>query len=106
MYHNMSNCSFLSQLIHSQTSTMPLLLINLSSICLVFFFVYIARSIYLWQRLRHIPGPPSAAWTIWWQLSGAMSGRYHERLKDAADTHGSLSSHHTIIHTPKINSRF
>ncbi|EGR50279.1 uncharacterized protein TRIREDRAFT_105768 [Trichoderma reesei QM6a] len=69
---------------------MPLLLINLSSICLVFFFVYIARSIYLWQRLRHIPGPPSAAWTIWWQLSGAMSGRYHERLKDAADTHGPL----------------
>ncbi|OTA00524.1 hypothetical protein A9Z42_0006740 [Trichoderma parareesei] len=69
---------------------MPLLLINLSSICLVFFFAFIARSIYLWQRLRHIPGPPSAAWTIWWQLSGAMSGRYHERLKDAADTHGPL----------------
>ncbi|TFB02282.1 hypothetical protein CCMA1212_005667 [Trichoderma ghanense] len=62
----------------------------LSNISLVFLLVFLARRIYLWQRLRHIPGPPSAAWTIWWQLSGAMSGRYHERLKEAADTYGPL----------------
>ncbi|PTB68170.1 cytochrome P450 [Trichoderma citrinoviride] len=69
---------------------MPLMTVNLSAICLILLFAFLARRIYLWQRLRHIPGPPSAAWTIWWQLSGAMSGRYHERLKEAADTYGPL----------------
>ncbi|KAL6876781.1 cytochrome P450 [Trichoderma novae-zelandiae] len=71
---------------------MPLITISLPNLCLIFLlvFVFLARQIYLWQRLRHIPGPTSAGWTIWWQLSGAMSGRYHERLKDVADTYGPL----------------
>ncbi|KFA48553.1 hypothetical protein S40293_00417, partial [Stachybotrys chartarum IBT 40293] len=48
------------------------------------------RKIHLWYRLRHIPGPSSAAWSIWWQLSGALGGQYHERLKEAADEYGPL----------------
>ncbi|KAL7811228.1 cytochrome P450 [Trichoderma aethiopicum] len=69
---------------------MTLITVNLSTIFLLLLFIFLARRIYLWQRLRHIPGPPGAGWTIWWQLSGAMSGRYHERLKEAADTYGPL----------------
>ncbi|KAF5020104.1 hypothetical protein F66182_7867 [Fusarium sp. NRRL 66182] len=43
-----------------------------------------------WYRLRHIPGPSGAAWSSWWQLRGALSGRYHEHLKNAADEFGPL----------------
>ncbi|KAL7956776.1 cytochrome P450 [Trichoderma compactum] len=69
---------------------MPPLTIYLSNICLVFLVAILARRVYCWQRLRHIPGPTSAGWTIWWQLSSALSGRCHERLKRAADTYGPL----------------
>ncbi|UKZ75590.1 hypothetical protein TrVFT333_003278 [Trichoderma virens FT-333] len=69
---------------------MPLKSNYLSNFCLIFLVAFVARRIYRWQRLRHIPGPTSAAWTIWWQLSSALSGRYHERLKEAADTYGPL----------------
>lgn len=71
--------------------TMSLMTIYLYSILFITFFTFTARRIYYWQRLRHIPGPTSAAWTIWWQLSNALSGRYHERLKKAADTYGMKS---------------
>ncbi|EHK25117.1 uncharacterized protein TRIVIDRAFT_32994 [Trichoderma virens Gv29-8] len=69
---------------------MPLKSNYLSNFCLIFLVAFVAHRIYRWQRLRHIPGPTSAAWTIWWQLSSALSGRYHERLKEAADTYGPL----------------
>jgi hypothetical protein len=73
---------------------MSLMTIYLYSILLITFLTFTARRIYYWQRLRHIPGPTSAAWTIWWQLSNALSGRYHERLKEAADTYGMKISLH------------
>lgn len=76
---------------------MSLMTIYLYSILLITFFTFTARRIYYWQRLRHIPGPASAAWTIWWQLSNALSGRYHERLKQAADTYGMNSFMRVII---------
>ncbi|KAI9172175.1 Cytochrome P450 monooxygenase ABA1 [Paramyrothecium foliicola] len=44
----------------------------------------------LWYRLRHIPGPKGAAWSVWWQLSNALGGRYHERLREAAGEFGPL----------------
>ncbi|KAH8130480.1 hypothetical protein FP744_10007095 [Trichoderma asperellum] len=69
---------------------MSLMTIYLYSILLITLVTFAARRIYFWQRLRHIPGPTTAAWTIWWQLSNALSGRYHERLKEAADTYGPL----------------
>ncbi|KAF4980148.1 hypothetical protein FZEAL_3767 [Fusarium zealandicum] len=50
----------------------------------------VARQFQRWHRLRHIPGPRFAAWSSWWQLRGALSGRYHQHLKDAADEHGPL----------------
>lgn len=54
-------------------------------------FGQITRLIRRWYRLRHIPGPTGAGWSSWWQLRGALSGRYHEHLKDAADQFGTFS---------------
>ncbi|PNP66730.1 hypothetical protein FNYG_13460 [Fusarium nygamai] len=67
---------------------------SLINICLqVTLVLLIAQSVRLvrrWSRLRHIPGPASAGWTSWWQCRGALSGRYHEHLKNAADEFGPL----------------
>lgn len=43
-----------------------------------------------WYRLRHIPGPWSAPWSVWWQLRGAMSGVFPQTLKEATDRYGVL----------------
>ncbi|KAM3533367.1 hypothetical protein MY4038_003374, partial [Beauveria bassiana] len=43
-----------------------------------------------WYRLRHIPGPWSAPWSVWWQLRGAMSGVFPQTLKEATDRYGPL----------------
>ncbi|KAM5355339.1 hypothetical protein ACJ41O_001985 [Fusarium nematophilum] len=50
----------------------------------------VVRQVRRWHRLRHIPGPRLAGWSSWWQLNGALSGVYHEHLKDAADRFGPL----------------
>ncbi|KAH8734711.1 cytochrome P450 [Ilyonectria robusta] len=50
----------------------------------------LTRRVRRWSRLRHIPGPRIAGWSTWWQLRSALSGRYHERLKEQADLHGPL----------------
>lgn len=52
------------------------------------FIVIGMRQVQLWYRLRHIPGPRSAGWSLWWQLGGALSGKYHEHLKAATDKYG------------------
>ncbi|EWG36348.1 hypothetical protein FVEG_00415 [Fusarium verticillioides 7600] len=66
----------------------------LTKICLqvtlVLLVAQLFRVVRRWSRLRHIPGPASAGWTSWWQCRGALSGRYHEHLKNAADQFGPL----------------
>ncbi|KAG4293831.1 hypothetical protein FPRO06_00416 [Fusarium proliferatum] len=67
---------------------------SLTNICLqvtlVLLIAQLFRLVRRWSRLRHIPGPASAGWTSWWQCRGALSGRYHEHLKNAADQFGPL----------------
>ncbi|KAH7207945.1 cytochrome P450 [Fusarium oxysporum] len=62
---------------------------SLTKICfrviIVLLIAQLFRLVRRWSRLRHIPGPASAGWTSWWQCRGALSGRYHEHLKNAAD---------------------
>ncbi|KAH6900409.1 cytochrome P450 [Thelonectria olida] len=53
--------------------------------------VAVTRKVRRWSRLRHIPGPKLAAWSTWWQLREALGGRYHESLKEVADTYGPLA---------------
>ncbi|KAF4343210.1 pisatin demethylase (cytochrome P450) [Fusarium beomiforme] len=50
----------------------------------------VIRLVRRWSRLRHIPGPTGAGWSSCWQCRGALSGRYHEHLKNAADQFGPL----------------
>jgi hypothetical protein len=57
--------------------------------CSVALLIFGLRQVQLWYRLRHVPGPPFAGWSIGWQISGALSGRYHEVLREAADKYGS-----------------
>ncbi|KAJ3494719.1 hypothetical protein NLG97_g3900 [Lecanicillium saksenae] len=51
---------------------------------------FICRQIWVWHRLRHIPGPWSASWSLWWQLRGAMSGDFPQILKETIDEYGPL----------------
>ncbi|KAJ6781568.1 hypothetical protein PWT90_01563 [Aphanocladium album] len=51
---------------------------------------FILRQLWAWNRLRHIPGPWSASWSLWWQLRGAMSGDFPQILKEATDEYGPL----------------
>ncbi|KAF5558637.1 pisatin demethylase (cytochrome P450) [Fusarium mexicanum] len=67
---------------------------SLNNICLqvtlVLLIAQLFRLVRRWSRLRHIPGPARAGWSSWWQCQGALSGRYHEHLKNAADQFGPL----------------
>ena len=67
--------------------------------------VQVIRLVQRWHRLRHIPGPKGTGWSSWWQLRGALSGRYHEHLKNASDQFGKRHRGHlkTSI-TYKLNS--
>ena len=62
----------------------------------VLFVVQAIRLVQRWHRLRHIPGPKGTGWTSWWQLRGALSGRYHEHLKNASDQFGKNLFGHLI----------
>lgn len=44
-----------------------------------------------WWRLRHIPGPPLASFSLLWILRKALSGRYQEELKTVSDQYGPLA---------------
>ncbi|KAK2776898.1 benzoate 4-monooxygenase cytochrome p450 [Colletotrichum kahawae] len=41
-----------------------------------------------WNRLRHIPGPPGAAFSKWWMLRNTLGGQMHLALKRACDDYG------------------
>ena len=55
---------------------------------LLVFAVYQLRS---WYRLRHIPGPFAASVSQLWMVKYALSGRFHERLRDVSEKYGSLT---------------
>jgi hypothetical protein len=60
----------------------------------ILFAIHAIRLVQRWNRLRHIPGPDGVGWSSWWQLRGALSGRYHEHLKNASDQFGRKYSVH------------
>ncbi|GKT92834.1 pisatin demethylase [Colletotrichum tofieldiae] len=41
-----------------------------------------------WHRLRHVPGPPGAAFSKWWMLRNTLGGQMHLALKRACDEYG------------------
>ena len=48
----------------------------------------LATSVVAWRRLRHIPGPPGAAWSRWWLLRNTLGGEMHLGLKRACEQYG------------------
>lgn len=60
---------------------------------------YILTSIHSYWRLRHIPGPPLAAFTSWWWIHAAVSGKGHLALADACSRYGSIAriSPNTVV---------
>lgn len=49
---------------------------------------FIANRVYIWYRLRHIPGPASAGFSMWWMLSNTMKGHMHLSLYDVCEEYG------------------
>ncbi len=66
---------------------------TISYVCLLALIFLTVRQLRLWYPLRHIPGPTSAGWSMWWQFRGSMGGEYNERLREAADKYGTFALH-------------
>lgn len=62
---------------------------------LMFFWIwllwYTLTSIRSYWRLRHIPGPRLAAFTSWWWIQAAVSGKGHLALADVCTKYGSIA---------------
>jgi hypothetical protein len=41
-----------------------------------------------WYRLRHIPGPPTAAWSKFWLVRRQFGGKLLQHLQDVATKYG------------------
>lgn len=55
------------------------------ALALVALGIYEFRS---WYRLRHIPGPFLASISGAWMVKKALSGRFHEHLKEVSEKYG------------------
>ena len=74
-------------------------------VIVILFVLHAIRLVQRWHRLRHIPGPNGVGWSSWWQLRGALSGRYHEHLKNVSDQFGKKHFGRLITRiTNKMNS--
>jgi len=59
---------------------------------LLLFFT--ARTLYVWNRLRHIPGPFSAGFSKWWLLKRTMNGTIHMESAQATFQYGEVTQSH------------
>jgi len=53
----------------------------------------VVTTLVAYNTLQHIPGPPLAAFTNWWWIKAAISGKGHLALKYACDRYGMKVSH-------------
>lgn len=53
-----------------------------------------------WNRLRHIPGPPGAAFSKWWMLRNTLGGQMHLALKRACDDYGESALESSYARSP------
>lgn len=59
--------------------------------CILIAALYLATKIYVWYRLRHIPGPLSAGFSKWWLIRSHASGRTHLDLAVVTEKFGTLT---------------
>lgn len=58
---------------------------------LVSFLAYsVALRFIEWHKLRHIPGPPLAAWSRLWLLRHVMSGKLCKRVEEVCGEYGKM----------------
>ncbi|KAF6840827.1 cytochrome P450 [Colletotrichum plurivorum] len=69
----------------AEPSGIRTLLILLFTALLIYLVLLNYRS---WARLRHIPGPPSAAFSKWWMLRSTLDGQMHLALERACTDYG------------------
>ncbi|KID94024.1 benzoate 4-monooxygenase cytochrome P450, partial [Metarhizium majus ARSEF 297] len=50
-----------------------------------------ASTYYRYCRLKHIPGPPSAGFSIWWLLRSTLGGRTHLDLYEVCQKYGPVA---------------
>lgn len=50
-----------------------------------------ARTLYIWNRLRHVPGPSSAGFSKWWLLKRTLNGTIHMETALATFDHGEVT---------------
>lgn len=50
-----------------------------------------ASTYYRYCRLKHIPGPPSAGFSIWWLLRSTLGGRTHLDLYEVCQKYGTAA---------------
>jgi len=61
-----------------------------------FLATYVVYSVWIWNRLRHIPGPFLGSISTLWMLNEALKGNYNEVLKQVADQYGNFPSQNAI----------
>ncbi|KAI5918647.1 cytochrome P450 [Camillea tinctor] len=57
---------------------------------LFFLVILVWHGFRSWYRLRHVPGPFLASISVVWMLRKALSGRFHEYLRDVSEQYGPL----------------
>lgn len=50
-----------------------------------------ARTLYIWNRLRHVPGPFSTGFSKWWLLKRTLNGTIHMETAQATFDHGEVT---------------
>jgi len=58
---------------------------------------FIARTIWVWRRLRHIPGPTLAGFSSLWLIRKQSSGRFCEHMRDVSEKYGEYLSLSRIL---------
>lgn len=69
----------------AEPSGIRTLLLLLFTVLLIYLGLLNYRS---WARLRHIPGPPGAAFSKWWMLRSTLDGQMHLALERACTDYG------------------
>ena len=52
--------------------------------------IYVVHTLYLWNRLSHIPGPPSAGFSKYWMIKEALKARQPMAFQEATEKYGAV----------------
>lgn len=70
---------------------------------LLVLFYLVAKSLYSWYRLRHIPGPPSAGFSKWWLFKRTWRGTMYIESAEACFKYGEAPCQLQDAHVMEAN---